>query len=104
LPAAVESIGAFCSSSSLFYDCWDNATRGTTCPAEMFAGSALDEMRRPDNCTGSAPVGPLRSVRQCHYKPVAFERCFFVPQTNCSDSPQFPLLRAAAHLGRRIKH
>ena len=87
------TIGAFCPRSSLLFDCWEDANEGKPCPPSMYTGSELDKARPPTACSAKAPpVGPLVSVRQCHYIPTAFTKCFFVPKKACADSPQFPLL------------
>jgi len=91
--AAVDSIEAYCPHASLLIDCF-NLTN--VCPPSIYTGMVLDPLRTTTECPaeGSAgyPQGPLQVTQQCHYKPVAYDQCFWIPGQACVNSPYFPAL------------
>ena len=91
--SAAQSVGAYCPQASLWLDC-ASPNISSTCPPAVYETMVLDEERPATLCdAGNPPVGPFMQDMQCHYKPVAFDACFWVPNSTCvTDSPYFPVL------------
>merc|ERR1711924_541773 len=85
------TIGAYCPQASLLQDCFNLSAKMRECPSTM-ERMELDLDREIQNCSTQPPDGPLMQTMQCHYKPVAYDTCIWVPNQSCVDSPYFPLL------------